>query len=137
MTAQEQLMLKTILLHNQAADASGLPAYRLLNELGHEVEVTDSNDQALGLLRSDRADLVVIDADYTGRSDFIARLSKLPSDEQPMQVAIFSEAVDEGLTLLVDRLQRGKVHVLLKPLHMHGLLNVLRSIESKSSSFTA
>jgi DNA-binding NtrC family response regulator len=137
MTAQEQLTLKTLLLHNRAADASGSAAYRLLNDLGHEVATTDSADQAVELLQSDRADLVVIDADAKSQSDFVARLFDLPADLQPRQVAIFSDAANEGLTHLVDRLQRGKVHVLLKPLHMHGLLSVLRHIESKGSSFTA
>ncbi|HVT90265.1 MAG TPA: hypothetical protein VHD56_15545 [Tepidisphaeraceae bacterium] len=131
MTAQEQLTVKTLILHNAAAEATALPEYRLLNELGHPVTSSGSADQAMLRLREGHADLVIIDADRTSQREFVQRLSDLPADQQPRQVAIFSEAMDERLNDLVHGLQRSKVHVLLKPLHLHGLLNILRSIESK------
>ena len=132
MTAQDQLTLKTLILHSQNSDATGLAAYRLLNDLGHEVATTASPDQAVELLQSDRADLVIIDADRSGQSDFVNRLSDLPADQQPRQVAIFSDALDDTLKSLASKVQRSRVHVLLKPLHMHGLLGVLRNIEGKA-----
>src|SRR5947208_2514627 len=109
MTAQDQLTLKTIILHSQAADATGLAAYRLLNDLGHEVSTTASAEQAMELLQNDRADLVVIDSDRIGQSDFVSRLSNLPADQQPRQVAIFSDALDEPLKSLTSRVQRSRV----------------------------
>ena len=132
MTAQEQLILKTLLIHNHAVDASSSPAYRLLSDLGHEVATSDSAAQAVELLQHSHPDLVVIDADRDGQSDFVSRLSKLPNDQQPRLVAIFSDSIDERLSNLVDRIERGNVHLLLKPLHMHGLLKVLRNIEGKA-----
>jgi CheY-like chemotaxis protein len=132
MTAQDQLTLKTIILHSQSSDATGLAAYRLLNDLGHDVATTASAEQAVELLQHDRADLVVIDADRIGQSDFVTRLSSLPADQQPRQVAIFSDALDDSLKSLTSKVQRSRVHVLLKPLHMHGLLGVLRNIEGKA-----
>jgi DNA-binding NtrC family response regulator len=134
MTAQDQLTLKTIILHGQSVDAGGLPEYRLLNELGHDVSVTPSAQRAVQWLQSDRADLVVVDSDRAGQTDFVSRLASLPADQQPRQIAIFSDAMDESLTHLAERVQRSRVHVLLKPLHMHGLLKVLRSIEGDRNS---
>ena len=136
MTAQEQSTLKTLIFHNEAADSLELPAYRLLNDFGHDVSATDSADEAVELLRNDRADLVVVDADRPGQRRFVSRLSDLPPDQQPRQLAIFSDVLDESLSTLVHKLSPGpgpgRVHVLLKPLHMHGLLGVLRAIELKA-----
>jgi DNA-binding NtrC family response regulator len=132
MTANDQLTLKTIILHNQSTDSFDAPAYRLLNDLGHEVSSTASADQAVEFLQHDGADLLIIDADRPGQKDFVTRLSDLPADQQPREVAIFSDALDDSLAALVHKMHRaGSVHVLLKPLHMHGLLNVLRNIEAK------
>jgi CheY-like chemotaxis protein len=132
MTAQEQSTLKTLILHNGASDSFELPAYRLLNDFGHDVATTDSADEAVELLQHDRTDLVVIDADRPGQREFVSRLTALPPDQQPRQLAIFSDALDDSLSTLMHRLTPGRVHVLLKPLHMHGLLGVLRTIEAKS-----
>lgn len=132
MTAQEQLTLKTVILHNVAADAYGLASYRLLNDLGHDVSTTESADQAMELMQHDRPDLVIIDADPARQVEFVNRLTDLPSDQQPRQVAIFSDTIDASFSTKVQNLGREKVHVLLKPLHMHGLLNILRNIEGKA-----
>jgi CheY-like chemotaxis protein len=131
MTAQDQLTLKTIILHGQSVDAGGLPEYRLLNELGHDVTITPSAQQAVQFLQSDRADLVVVDSDRLGQNDFISRLAALPADQQPRQIAIFSDAIDQSLSAIAGKVQRSRVHMLLRPLHMHGLLKVLRSIEDE------
>lgn len=133
MTAQEQSTLRTLLVHMQSTAADSHSAYRLLNEMGHEVSTAASADEALELLRNDHADLVIVDSDDTGRRDLVARLTDLPSDQQPRQVAIFSETLDDALNSLANKLQRSRVHVLLKPLHMHGLLGMLRNIEARSA----
>ena len=133
MTAHDPLTLKTIILHGQSTDASALPEFHLLNQLGHEIATTGSASEAVELLQHDRADLVVIDADTAGQHDFVARLTGIPADQQPKQVAIFSDGADESLKSLVCKVQRSRVHVFLKPLHMHGLLNVLRKLDGRSS----
>jgi hypothetical protein len=129
MTAQEQLTLRAVILHDQIADSFGLPAFRLLNDLGHDVSTTDSADQAIEMLQHDPADLLIIDAERAQQRQFISRLSSLPSDQQPKQVAVFSDSSDESMSGLASKLNRAKVHVLLRPLHMHGLLGMLRTIE--------
>lgn len=132
MTAQDQLTLKTIILHGHSTDASALPEFQLLNQLGHDISTTESPEQAMQLLQGDRADLVVVDSDRAGQQDFVTRLGNIPADQQPKQIAIFSDAMDDALASLTRRVQRSRVTVLLKPLHMHGLLGVLRTIEGKA-----
>jgi CheY-like chemotaxis protein len=132
MTAQQQLTLRAILLHNQVGESYSLPAYRLLSDLGHDVTETDSADQALEMLRSDGADLLVVDADRPEQRAVVNRLSDLPADQQPRHVAIFSDTLDESLSSLSLKLSSSRVHVLLKPLHMHRLLGVLRHFEGKA-----
>jgi hypothetical protein len=132
MTAQDQLTLKAILLHNNACDSFDLPSFRLLSDLGHDVTAIGSTDGVLEILQHDRADLLVVDADRVERQDVVNRLGELPDDQQPRQIAIFSDAIDEGLSSLVHKLTPARVHVLLKPLHMHRLLGVLRNIEAKA-----
>lgn len=132
MVAPEQLTLKTVFLHGHANDAEGLPAYRLLNDLGHDITATDSPAQAVQMLQNDRADLVLIDADAPEQERFVQQLHDLPSQQQPREVAIVTDAVDERLNGLVGKLNESNVQVLLKPLHVHGLLKILRRIEGKA-----
>jgi hypothetical protein len=133
MTANEQLTLKTVILHDHPLDSYELPTYRLLNGLGHDVSSTKSPDDAVEMLRGDVTDLLIIDSKKSEQRDFVSRLSDLPADQQPRQVAIISDSVDDSLSALVHKLDRAaSVHVLLKPLHMHGLLKMLRNIEAKA-----
>jgi CheY-like chemotaxis protein len=132
MIAQQQLTLRAILLHNQVGESYSLPAYRLLSDLGHEVAETASPDQALEMLRSDGADLLVVDADRPEQRAVVNRLGDLPQEQQPRHVAIFSDTLDESLSSLSNKLSNSRLHVLLKPLHMHRLLNVLRNVEGKA-----
>lgn len=132
MTAQEQLTLRALLVHNEITDANSHSAYRLLNELGHDVSAAASADRAVEMLEEGRADLVIVDSDKSSQCEFVSRLANLPPDQQPRQVAIFCDVNDETLTGLARQIQRSRVHVLLKPLHMHGLLGVLRNLESRA-----
>jgi CheY-like chemotaxis protein len=130
MTAQEQSTLRAILLHHHAGESYSLPAYRLLSDLGHDVTSTDSADQVFEMLRHDRTDLLVVDADKPEQRAVVDRLSDLPPEQQPREVAIFSDALHEALSSLSYKLSAARVHVLLKPLHMHRLLGVLRHLEN-------
>jgi CheY-like chemotaxis protein len=132
MTAQEQLTLKAILLHHEASDSRTLPAYRLLSDLGHHVTPAGSADQVVQMLQTDRADLLVVDADRPEQRAVVNRLGDLPADQQPRHIAIFSDALDDVLGGMSHKLSPARVHVLLKPLHMHRLLNVLRHCEGKA-----
>lgn len=131
MTAQEQLTIRALLVCNESNDANSHSAFRLLNELGHDVSTADSANQALELLGEGRADLVIVDSDRSSQHDFVTGLASLPLDQQPRQVAIFSEVNDETIRGLAQQIQRSQVHVLLKPLHMHGLLSVLRHLDAR------
>jgi response regulator of citrate/malate metabolism len=132
MIAQEQQTLRAILLTNQASDSYSLPAYRLLSDLGHDVTPTDSTDQVFAMLQNDGADLLVVDADKPEQRAVVNRLGELPADQQPREVAIFSDSQDEAISSLAHKLSAARVHVLLKPLHMHRLLGVLRHFEAKA-----
>jgi DNA-binding NtrC family response regulator len=132
MVAPEQLTLKTVLLHGHANDAEGMAAYRLLNDLGHDISTTDSATQAVHLMQHDRTDLVLVDADASEQERFVQQLHDLPANQKPRQVAIVTEAIDERLNGLIGRMNDSNVQVLLKPLHVHGLLKILRRIEGKA-----
>jgi CheY-like chemotaxis protein len=121
------LALRTVIF-NHETDAPISPEYRLLNQLGHEVATAGSAQEAVQLLQTEHTDLVVVDADAAEQQEFVNRLNDLPAEQSPRQVAIFTDAIDDSLTSLVRRLERTRVHVLMRPLHMHGLLGVLRSI---------
>jgi CheY-like chemotaxis protein len=121
-----------VILHPEAMEADRLPEYLLLNGLGHEVAATSSAGQAVEMLQSDRADLVIIDSDRVSQTDFMAHLTGLPADQQPERVAIFTDSMDESMEKLTQQLPDARVQVLLKPMHMHGLLRILRNIEGKA-----
>lgn len=126
MIAHDQL--RTVIFNDDSSYAPVSPEYRLLNELGYEVATADSAQAAVELLQSGRADLVVVDVQDSEQRAFMTRLTDLPAEQSPRQVAIFADAMDESLKSLVRSLERTRVHVLMRPLHMHGLLSVLRNI---------
>jgi hypothetical protein len=134
MTAQEHTTLRAVFVQAQPADAGVAPdpAFRLLSDMGHKVASAESTDDAMAMLRSrGPTDLMVVDA--SGLPDatrLAAQLMDLPPGARPRQVAIFSDRADDALRALRRRASPPNVHVFLKPLHLHGLLGVLRNLEA-------
>jgi hypothetical protein len=58
-------------------------------------------------------------------------LMELPESKRPAQVAVYSDSIDGPLREW-RRKAPTHVHVFLKPLHVHGLLNVLRQMERQT-----
>jgi two-component SAPR family response regulator len=129
MTVEDRATIKAIILPAEAANSISR-AGQLLIDAGHDVSSAQSADQAMDMLQHDDADLLVVDVTNSPKNhDFVSQLSSLNSDYLPREVAIFSDSMDEVLRGLRERLSPSKVHIFLKPLHMHGLLSVLRHLE--------
>jgi CheY-like chemotaxis protein len=134
MTAQLRSALRAVVLPSPDVSSQDTPTRRLLNELGHDVTRAESPEHALQLLSSDYTDLLVIDVTNNNENcDLVASLIDLPEEKRPDQVAIFSDSIDAQLRDLHRKISPSHVHVFLKPLHMHGLLNVLRTMERNQS----
>jgi len=102
-------------------------AEKLLSEYGHEVASVRSPEQALGLLQDEDTDLLVVDVSNSGNNTaFLNRLADMSAGVRPRSVVIFADRADENLSALRRRL---RWHVLFKPLHLHGLLSVLRQLD--------
>lgn len=131
--ATETTSLRAIVVLPESVEVEKHPGVRLLRELGHHVSPASSPDDAIGLLQSAHTDLLVVDLpDDAERRQVFDTLSTLPARQRPRQAAVFSDGLDEYVRQLrVSSADRPKVHVFLKPLHLHGLLNVLRSIQSR------
>jgi len=132
MTAQIRAALRAVVLPSQEAHPQDTPTRRLLGQLGHDVARADSTDHAIALLNSDHTDLLVADLSNSAHSDLFDSLSELPESKRPSEVAVFSDSI--GGQLLRDwrkKVAPSHVHVFLKPLHMHGLLTVLRQMERR------
>jgi DNA-binding response OmpR family regulator len=133
MTAQLRSALRAVVLPSSDAHPQDTPTRRLLDELGHDVTRALSPQHAMELMRSDRTDLLVIDITNNNQNrELVSSLAELPESSQPGEVAIFSDVIDLQLRELRRRTSP-KMHIFLKPLHMHGLLNVLRQIERNQS----
>jgi DNA-binding NtrC family response regulator len=114
------------------------PTRRLLNELGHDVTRASTPDHAIELINADHTDLLVVDlTNNTLNQQIIDSLEELPESKRPEQVAIFTDAIDMKVRDYRKKFSPAKVHVFFKPLHMHGLLGVLRTMEKKHRSETA
>jgi response regulator RpfG family c-di-GMP phosphodiesterase len=126
---QDRVTFRSVILPAESAPA----AYRseqLLNDLGHEVSPANSPEHALSLLQQEPTDLLVVDVSGSARNrEFVGQLPAMDASARPAQVAIISDVLDDALRGVRTRLGRAKVHVFLKPLHMHGLLNFLRTLE--------
>jgi len=83
------------------------------------------------MLATEAVDLLVVDI-TNGKENrlLVNRLAELPAESRPHELAIFSDHADDSLTGLRKKIAGTHVHVLLKPLHMHGLLKVLRQLET-------
>jgi len=83
------------------------------------------------MLLADPVDLLVIDiTNAKDNQQLVHQLADLPMASRPHELAIFSDHADEFLTGLRKKVGGTHVHVLLKPLHVHGLLKILRQLET-------
>lgn len=129
MMAQLRSALRAVVLPSPDAHPQDTPTRRLLGELGHDVARAASPDHALQLINSDHTDLLVVDVTNSANREVIEWLCDLPPSKRPDQVAIFSDSIDNQLRQWREKVAPSHVHVFLKPLHMHGLLSVLRQME--------
>jgi DNA-binding NtrC family response regulator len=134
MTAQVRSSLRAVVLPSPEAHPHDTPTRRLLGELGHDVARAVSPDHALQLMNSDHTDLLVVDITCGWNRDMIDALFDMPADKRPDQVAVFSDSIDSQLREMRRSVNPSHVHIFLKPLHMHGLLNVLRQMEREHSA---
>jgi DNA-binding NtrC family response regulator len=132
MTLVDHVTLRAVVLPAEMTTAASR-AERLLTEYGHEVASAQTPEQALGLLQDD-TDLLIVDVCNSAiNKEFVNHLADMPAAARPRSVVVFADRVDENLSAMRKRLGASRWHVLLKPLHMHGLLNVLRQLDGVDS----
>jgi CheY-like chemotaxis protein len=130
MTAQVPSVLRAVVLPSSDAYSQDTPTRRLLGQLGHDVTRAASPDHAMQLINSDHTDLLVVDITNNANREMVESLMDLPESKRPDQMAVFSDTID-GQLREWRRSAPSQVHVFLKPLHMHGLLTVLRQLEKQ------
>ncbi|MGD0460972.1 MAG: hypothetical protein ABSB74_00645 [Tepidisphaeraceae bacterium] len=131
MTAQLRSAFRAVILPSSDAYRQDTPTRRLLGELGHDVARAASPEHALELINSDHTDLLVVDITQSANRELFESLCELPESKRPDQVAVFTDSIDTQLREWRRRVAPSQVHVFLKPLHMHGLLGVLRRMEQQ------
>jgi DNA-binding NtrC family response regulator len=130
MTVEDRATFRSVILPSENATAAHT-AGQLLNEYGHQVVPAQSPRHALELLGEEHTDLLIVDLSDSARNgDFLARLAELPITARPDQLAIFTDGGDENFGSLRSQIKPSKLQVFLKPLHMHGLLGILRRMEA-------
>jgi len=125
MTLADRVTLRAVVLPAESMASSR--AEKLLSEYGHDVANAPSPEQALKLLQEEETDLLVVDVSNSNdNKSFLHRLAEMPAGVRPRNVVVFADRADESLSALRRRL---RWHVLFKPLHLHGLLSVLRQLD--------
>jgi CheY-like chemotaxis protein len=130
---------RTVLLFSTADQAVRVVTHRLLQELGHDVKLSENIDDALRALRTGGAELLVVGdstPDVAGLAErstaLVNRIGDLPDGSRPREIAIFVNATHDDSPQQPRRDYPGcRVHQFFKPLHMHGLLSVLRDMARK------
>jgi hypothetical protein len=134
-----QTATRTIFVHPDLDSTNHWPTHRLLADLGHDVTSILSLDDAVRAMHEDPVDLLVIEeparADAALRERCLQQIRSLPLDKQPLEVAIFSDRPAPPDASRHHGTPR--VHVLLKPLHVHGLLHVIRHLRSRATMSAA
>src|ERR1043166_7627610 len=87
--------------------------YELFTKDGHEVITLARGNEALGMIKPQKPDLVLLDINIPGE-DGLSLLKKMREANPSLPVAIFSGAVDQDLEK--DAYQAGAVEVILKGL---------------------
>jgi DNA-binding response OmpR family regulator len=138
MTAQEQSTLRAIVVktsprHDSPVESS---ASRLLSQLGHDVIDFVSPDNALQAIREGHCDLVVIDAQLWDEARAVVdQIADLDATVHPRAVAVLTDrGREEGAPAQLTRKPlASRVRILLRPLHMHGLLNIVKKLERQEA----
>jgi response regulator RpfG family c-di-GMP phosphodiesterase len=134
MTSQLRCAFRAVVLPSPDAYVEDTPTRRLLGELGHDVARAASPDHAVELLNADHTDLLVMDiTNDNSNRELLTALAQMEPSKRPEQIAVFSDSLDVELRDLRRRLAPTHLHVFFEPLHMHGLLNVLRHMEQQSA----
>lgn len=132
MTTPDRSSLRAVVLPSPDAYPLDTPTRRLLKELGHDVERAITPDHAIELMNSEHTDLLVVDLTNNNLNrQVIDSMLDMPEEKRPGQMAIFTDAMDSQLREFRRKFSPAHVHVFIKPLHMHGLLNVVRNMEKK------
>jgi hypothetical protein len=133
MTVEDRATLKAVIVGSEIGSAAKRVG-KLLDDVGMDVAQA-SAENAIGILLEEPVDLLVLDVrNSPANRQFVERLIELPGSARPRQLAIFSDLLDDQLRALRGRMRPTKVHVFLTPLHMHGLLGVLRQLECESQT---
>jgi len=129
MTTQDRGALRALIVPAGLSPADSR-AGRLLRDLGHDVAGAESPDQALELLRESDTDLMVVDVTNSEQNQaLLRRMADLPRQAQPRTLAVFADSSNETLRETLRCIGAPRTHILLKPLHFHKLLEVVRRLE--------
>jgi CheY-like chemotaxis protein len=132
MIAQERTGLRAVILPADRNPTGESITGRLLTDLGHSPMPAASPAHALSLLREEPTDLLIVDVTNSSEnSSFVQKLVDLPLADRPRQISVFSDVMSDSLRTLSKQFDPAHVHILLKPLHVHGLLQVLRQIDAE------
>jgi len=112
---------------------------KLLEQLGHDVQPARSAKEALHLLHTNRIDLLVLDSgDEAQSAELISEIfDTFSPEDQPRQMAVFSRSPSAALQSLRQRTSPLRVHIFFEPLHVHGLLNVIKSLDNAQAGSAA
>lgn len=131
-TVADRQTLRTIVVVTKGPDSALQPTSRLLSDLGHNVTDANSPDEAVQILQNNGADLLVVDLPTIDQKRrLFERIEALPQSARPNRIAIFADEPDDFSKSLSIQQSKPRVHLFMKPLHVHGLLNVLRSLEGR------
>jgi CheY-like chemotaxis protein len=133
MATLDQVVTRTIFVHPNSDPTNLWPTHRLLADLGHEVTSTSTLEEALRLMRDDPTDLLILEEPSAPEANFreqgLDQIRSLPPSRQPREVAIFSDR--PAPPVRARQFDSPRVHILLKPLHMHGLLQIVRQLHAR------
>lgn len=136
MSMANQTSGRTVLLYPADEHAVRVTTHRLLQDLGHDVTFTTGVEEVLAMLRQSPADLLIVDESWRDvaqapdrRSSLISKIGDLPAACRPRAVAIFADDSEADAPAQPGLAAPGsRVHVFIKPYHIHGLLALLRKL---------
>jgi DNA-binding NtrC family response regulator len=132
MIAQERTGLRAVILPADRGPSGETITGRLLADLGHFPAPAASPDDALKLLRQEPTDLLIVDiTNSRENATLLQKIADMPLADRPRQISVFSDVMSDQLRKLRQKFDPDQLHILLKPLHVHGLLQLLRNLDAE------
>lgn len=121
---------RQVVIHNPTHESGVRVATEMLSTQGCQIAWANSVSEAIEKAALQPTELLVLSIpDTAEQRQALSRLSTLPAPQRPREVAILSDEINDDTIQLRRSVAGSKVHLFVRPIHVHGLLSLIKRLE--------